>query len=401
MIVSVIVSKILDLAGSLAVAGALPGTVELFLVTSGAFRRPVRHRSLPPAQCRLAVVIPAHNEATLIARCVHSVAAADPSMGDRQIVVIADNCSDDTAARATEAGARVLVRHNLEQRGKGYALRMAFETLEAEGFNAFLVIDADSLVSANLLSETALRLNAGAPAVQCRYQVANGTDSLRTRLMDVAFLAFNVLRPMGRGGWGLSAGVLGNGFALRSETLRAVPYNADSIVEDLEYHLRLVGDGQQTDFISEATVFGEIPAGDEAARVQRSRWEGGRLRMAREWIPRLAAGVLRGRFRLLEPLLELLTLPLAYHVVLLTLALLLPGAHRLYGALALGVVLVHVITAALFSSEPLKTLLALATAPFYILWKLTTLDSVFSASRRNARWVRTGRDQDVGLRPAK
>lgn len=392
---------VLEMIGILALLATLPGTLEILLVTAGALRKQRRHATLPRRDCRLAIVVPAHNEETLIGRCVSSLVAAIPSTLtlQPQIVVVADNCTDETATRAAEAGARVLVRRNLEQRGKGYALRMAFDQLQTEGFDAFMVIDADSTVSSNLIFEAIHRINEGAPAIQCRYRVSNGNASIRTRLMDVAFLAFNVLRPKGRGGWGLSAGILGNGFAVRSEILESIPYNAESIVEDLEYHLRLVMNSGQTDFIDNATVFGEIPDGDEAARVQRSRWEGGRLRMAKDWVPRLASGVARGRWRLLEPLLELLTLPLVYHVLLLSLAIAMPGAHRVVAAIALGLVATYLLFAAVLGGQPWKTLLALAAAPFYMIWKVTTLDAVFSASRRNARWVRTGRDQDVGLRP--
>jgi hypothetical protein len=79
----------------------------------------------------------------------------------------------------------------------------------------------------------------GADAVQCRYTTLNVDASLRTRLMNVSLMAFNALRPRGRSAMGLSAGILGNGFALSAETLRPVPYTADSVVEDLEYHLLL------------------------------------------------------------------------------------------------------------------------------------------------------------------
>ena len=72
-------------------------------------------------------------------------------------------------------------------------------------------------------------LGSGADAVQCRYGVLNAGDSLRTRLMNVALLAFNVLRPRGRDRLGFSAGILGNGFALRAETLATVPYVARSV----------------------------------------------------------------------------------------------------------------------------------------------------------------------------
>jgi hypothetical protein len=76
--------------------------------------------------------------------------------------------------------------------------------------------------------------------VQVRYTTLNADASLRTRLMNVALMAFNALRPRGRERIGLSAGILGNGFALAAETLRPGPYTADSVVEDLEYHLLLV-----------------------------------------------------------------------------------------------------------------------------------------------------------------
>ena len=385
------------LLGALTLLATLPGTLEIFLMTAGALRKAKQRAAAGLGNFRLAVVIPAHNEAALIARCVASVAASIQNAGDNEIVVVADNCTDETAERAGAAGSRVIVRQDAVLKGKGYALRTAFDQLQAEGFGAFLIVDADSLVSPNLVSEARRRLSAGEAAVQCRYRVANDGASLRTRLMDVAFLAFNVLRPKGRSAWGISAGILGNGFALRGDTLQKVPYNAASIVEDLEYHLRLVAAGERVDFINAATVFGEIPTGGEAARVQRSRWEGGRLRMAKEWVPRLAGGVGRGQWRLIEPLLDLLTFPLAYQVLLLALLVVLPGPFQAYAVGALGLIACHVLVASFLGGYPLKAVLALAAAPFYVVWKVTTLDAVFLASRRGARWVRTGRDNEASL----
>lgn len=393
--------KVLSWAlGTLVLLTTLPGIFEILFLTIGATRKIKRFAFHSPQNSRLAIVIPAHDEAGLIARCVESIVASEPS-GPRQIVVVADNCSDETAALAAGAGARVLVRQDPERRGKGYALRFAFDQLQAEGFDAFLVIDADSLVTPNLVRVVVQRLDAGASGVQCRYQVANDSASLRTRLMTVAFLAFNVLRPRGRAGWGISAGILGNGFALRGEILQKVPYNSASIVEDLEYHLQLVTASEFLEFIDEATVFGEVPAGGDAARVQRSRWEGGRLRMAREWVPRLVVRIARGQWRLWEPLLDLMTLPLAYQVLLLTFLLFLPVPLQGFAAVALGIISFHVASASLLGGQPWKTLLTLTAAPFYVVWKLTTLNSIFSASRRRASWVRTGRDGEAALRMAK
>jgi cellulose synthase/poly-beta-1,6-N-acetylglucosamine synthase-like glycosyltransferase len=388
------------IAGIVLLLAVLPGSLEILFVTTGALRKMRRSASQTLRDCRLAIVIPAHNEAALIGRCVASMAASAASLENCEIVVVADNCTDATAALAAGAGARVLVRQDAERRGKGYALRFAFDQLQAEGFDAFLVLDADSVVSPNLVRATIERLQAGASAVQCRYRILTPSASVRSQLMDTAFLAFNVLRPRGRSGWGVSAGILGNGFAVHREALQKAAYNAASIVEDLEYHLSLVAASKHVEFINEATVYGAVPSAERACRVQRSRWEGGRLRMAREWVPRLAAGIASGKWRLTEPLLELLTLPLAYHILLLSLMLILPAPFRQFAAGALGVILVHVLFACFLGERPWKRLVALAAAPFYVAWKITTLSAVYAASRPDARWVRTGRDQDLGVEPA-
>ena len=389
-----------SVCGGCALLATMPGTLELLMATISPDRKADPVGGAQTENFRLAVVVPAHNEAALIGRCVRSVAAAIAAArraSECRIVVVADNCTDSTAARATKAGARVLVRHNKSLRGKGYALRYAFDQLQAEGFDGFLVVDADSVVSLNLIGEVARHLETGSPAIQCRYRVLNCDATLRTRLMDVAFLAFNVLRPKGRSGWGLSCGILGNGFGLRSQTLENIPYDASSIVEDLEYHLRLVAAGERVDFIDDAIVFGEIPADSGAAKVQRSRWEGGRLRMVREWVPGMVAWVIRGDWRMTEPLLDLLTFPLAYHLVLLMVAVFaLPDSLRPWAATSLLIVAIYVLRACLLGGHPLKTAAALTAAPLYVLWKLTTLGAVFSASRRGANWIRSGRESEGG-----
>jgi cellulose synthase/poly-beta-1,6-N-acetylglucosamine synthase-like glycosyltransferase len=226
-------------------------------------------------------------------------------------VVIADNCTDSTAALAASAGTRVLVRTDALRRGKGFALEDAFATLLAENFDAIVVIDADTIVEANLLVEIVALLESGADGVQTRYRVLNSTASIRTRLMSVALMAFNMLRPRGRDRLGFSAGVLGNGFALTRTTLEAVPYDAHSIVEDLEYHLRLVRSGRKIEFADGTTVRADMPTCAPGASTQRARWEGGRIRMIGQHSIGLAAEIVRGNVKLIEPLLELWLLPLA------------------------------------------------------------------------------------------
>ncbi len=235
-----------------------------------------------------AAIIPAHDEELGIQATVESLRSADHEGFEMDVVVVADNCSDRTAEMAAQAGAIVLERNNSELRGKGHALDYAFRTLLPEDrpkpvfYDAFLVVDADTEVAADFLVKTVCLLRSGADAVQCRYLVRNAGASVRTRLMSIALRAFNVLRARGRDGLGLSCGIYGNGFGLRRETLAAVPYVASSVVEDLEYHLLLVRSGHSVRFADSTTVYGEMPARGKGVATQRIRWEGGRLKMARE-----------------------------------------------------------------------------------------------------------------------
>jgi Glycosyl transferase family group 2 len=285
----------------------------------------------------------------------------------------------------------------LELRGKGFALEFAFGVLLDEGFDAMVVVDADTTVEPGFLATIESCLAHGADAVQCRYGVLNPDASMRTRLMNIALLAFNVLRPRGRERLALSVGILGNGFALTSETLRAVPYNTHSVVEDLEYHLSLTRAGKAVRFADRTIVRAKMPTGGSASSTQRARWEGGRMRMIREQVPSLVADVARGRVRMVEPLLELLLLPLALQTALLLLALMLPFSPvRWYAAVALGVIGAHVRAAIAIGGGAVSDLMVLAFAPFYIVWKLALAPAIARAARKDTEWVRTARDGSHG-----
>ena len=386
--------------GVLCAICTVPGTLELAFLTLGGALPGRRQKGSPgevsPRPGRIAIVVPAHNEESSISACVKSLLACDSLKDSFSVFVVADNCTDQTGQQAELAGAKVLVRNNLDLRGKGYALDFAFRTLSSD-FDLFIVVDADTSVSPNLVCEFSAACALGAEALQCRYKVRNANDSARTRWMNIALMAFNVLRPRGRSRLGLSAGVLGNGFALTRSTLKKVPYEAVSVVEDLEYHLRLVRAGIKVQFVDSVTVYGEMPITGKGVLTQRSRWEGGRFQMLGRFAPELFADVLGGRGQLLEPLLELLLLPLAFHVTLLVLALATPfTAVRLYAASSLALVLVHLLSAISIGGGEWRDLQALLSAPFYVFWKLRVIPELLRNSRKGTTWVRTARAASKG-----
>jgi len=402
MITGVILTALI-MAGTGAAFLSLPGTVELLLLTLAGLLPARRRSGGSTAHFRLAIVVPSHNEELNIARCVKSLRSVSQPGVELAVVVVADNCTDSTAEVARQAGARVLVRFHAEERGKGYALDFAFQNLLPECFDAFLVVDADSEVAPNFVQAMTGAFRAGADAAQCRYIVRNSGDSVRTRLMSVALYGFNVLRPRGRDRLGLSCGIYGNGFGLSADTLRKVPYTAASVVEDLEYHLALVRAGRRVVFVDEALVYGDMPVAGAGVKTQRARWEGGRFRMMAEKTPLLAGEVLRGRVALFEPLLDLLLLPLAFHVVLLLAATATPfWLARGLGLAGLATVVLHLFAAIRVGGGGAREVAVLLAAPFYVLWKLMLIPRLLRTSKSGAAWVRTERaGTETALPPGK
>jgi 1,2-diacylglycerol 3-beta-glucosyltransferase len=355
---------------------------------------------------RFDIVVPAHDEEQGIAATVRSLLDVDYPPALRRVVVVADNCTDATADRARDAGATVLERRDAQRRGKGYALEHAFAwSLAQGGADAVVVVDADSDVSRNLLGAFAARLEAGAPAIQAFYGVRNPDASWRTRLMTVALALFHLLRSLGRERLRCSAGLRGNGMCFSAPVLAQVPHEAFSIVEDLEYGIRLGLAGHRVHFAAEAQVLGDMAVGGEAASVQRRRWEGGRLEMATRFgMPILWKGLTAGDRILVDLGLDLLVPPFAYlaaAAVAGTAASV--GASWVAGrtlwpvwpwAASLLALFLYVARGWWLSGTGVRGLLGLAGGPFYLVWKLGLL----LRSRKGGKtgWVRTPRDGSKG-----
>ena len=362
-----------------------------------------RRPALPPpsrAERRFRFIVPAHNESAGIGETVRSLLAVDYPASAFDVVVVADNCEDDTAAQARSAGAIVLERQDAERRGKGYALLLAFSSLPAE-VDAVVVIDADTLVSPNILRAFAARRDLGAVAIQADYAVRNPNAAWRTRLIAIAFGAFHIVRSRARERLGLSCGLRGNGMCFSAALLAEIPHEAFSIVEDVEYGLRLGEAGHRVQYADEAHVYGEMVSTAAAAASQRRRWEEGRKELVRRNGWRLLRAGLRQRNRVSFDLaLDLLIPPLSRIAVFSALFALAAGALSfLSGRLVCSVavfacclfaIVLYVLRGWSVSGTGLRGLLDLGLAPLYVVWKAGL--RLRKASRPTSSWVRTKRE---------
>ncbi len=388
---------------NLALGVATAPLASAYLATLTALSAKPQPPPAAEASKRFRFIVPAHNESAGIAATVRSLLTVDypPALFD--VVVVADNCTDDTAAQARDAGAQVLERNDLTLRGKGYALHHAFERLP-ENVDAVVVIDADTLVSPNILQAFAARLLAGAPAVQADYAVRNPDASWRTRLMAIAFGSFHIVRSRGREKLELSCGLRGNGMCFSQQLLRDVPHHAYSLVEDVEYGIRLGEAGHRVHYADEAHVYGEMVSGTAAAKSQRRRWEEGRSELVRKHALRLLKkGLLQQDRVLFDLAMDLLVPPLSRVAVHAVLGLALAGAGAAVGgplvavpvfALSLGSVVVYVLRGWSVSGTGLRGLVDLGFAPVYVVWKASIARR--SAPEPSPEWVRTRRENAAG-----
>jgi hypothetical protein len=172
-----------------------------------------------------------------------------------------------------------------------------------------------------------------------------------------------------------------------------VPFSVNSIAEDVEYHTRLVAEGVPVYWVESAFVHAHSPASSAAQATQEARWEGGRLHVASRATRRLLTAVLRGRWRALETLADVWSLPLSRGVLALMLTAALT-VHWLH-VFALGCAAIcglYVAESVLLGAEPMRDLVALCGAPLYLVWKALITPLVLRQSRSRAAWARTKRE---------
>lgn len=357
-------------------------------------------------------VIPAHDEEPVIGITVRSCLAVDYDPGRFQVCVIADNCTDATAAVAEAAGALVWSRADAERRSKGYALEDFFATVADNPAirppDAFVLVDADTSVAPDLLLAFARSLARGDDFVQGYYTVRNADASWRTRLMTVAFALANGVWLAGLDRLGLGVGLKGNGMCFRAEALRRFPWRAAGLVEDMEFAWNLRVGGGRVRFQPEARVYGEmVSRGGPGAASQRRRWEGGRR-------------ALRASFR--DALGRSRHLP-ASKKILYSLDLEYPPLGRLAGLLSLASVvatggsawrgggggwaavlallefywacmIAYVASPIVVVRLPVRYLANLIYAPFYLAWKLA-----IGLGAAPLEWIRTPREASAEAPP--
>ena len=301
---------------ALVLALAIPATVLVIEVVAAlvlAGYKPEIEYNRP----RLAALVPAHNETTHLLPTLEDI-KSQLRPGDR-LVVVADNCTDDTGAVAAAAGAEVATRQDPERIGKGYALDFGIRHLCADPPEVVVVVDADCRVKGNAIERLANACEyLGRPVQAVDLMTAPAGMEYRYRIAEFAWLVRNWVRPLGLNSLSLPCQLMGTGMAFPWSVISRASLANGHLVEDLKLGLDLAAAGMPAAFCPTAVVTSEFAASQKGAQSQRKRWEQGAISiMLHTAVPLIFSAIARRNAALLALALDAAVPPLALFALLI------------------------------------------------------------------------------------
>lgn len=248
---------------------------------------------LEDKQNRFMAIIPAHNEAAVVANLIESLKNQDYPKDKYDIYVIADNCTDNTAEIAKKAGAIVYERFDEEKKTKGYALQwfLAQKIKEDAPYDAFCIFDADNVADKNFLKAMNKKLCQGENVVQGYRDIKNPTDNWITAGYAIFYWMMNRFYHLARYNLGLSPLLNGTGFMVRFDIIKPTGWDTKTLTEDIEFSLKNIIEGRKLGWATDAIVYDEQPTSFKQSWSQRTRWTVGHIQCMKEYTGLLATAV--------------------------------------------------------------------------------------------------------------
>ncbi len=350
---------------------------------------------------RIAVLVPAHNESRGLLHTIEDI-KTQLRAGDR-LLVVADNCTDDTAAIAKTIGAEVAERHDPAKIGKGYALDWGVRHLSVDPPEIVIVIDADCRLANDALDRLAMACGATRRPIQALYLMSAPDNSpIDFRVAMFAFRVKNWVRPLGLRALNLPCQLTGTGMAFPWEVIRSIDLATELEVEDLKLGLDLTQAQHPPLFYPLARVESQFPSSIKGAKSQRKRWERGHIAMIGKTIPRLVyQGLTHANFRLLVLALDAAVPPLTLLGMLAGLMLMVSTFGVLFGlssaafvvsGTSFSVFMFAVLLCWLKFGRDILPLGSVLPVASYIVDKLPLYRQILSREK-TSRWIRTDREK--------
>lgn len=386
-----------------ALAGVLllPSLSDVVSVLRVALRPRVRQGSRAVHTPRFLFLVPAHNEEVLLPACLESLRRMRYPPGRADVVVIADNCSDRTAAIARAAGVRCLERRAAADPGKPRAIAWALTQVRIGDYDAVAIVDADTEVDPDFAARLATAAPLAGKVLQPYNGVSNRTQNALTRMGAVLSAANHGLAYVLKTRAGVSV-PLSAGMCIGSDVLASHGWTVSSLSEDWELYALLTARGVPIEGVSGAHIRAQEAASLRDSTSQRQRWTAGKVAVLLRYAWPLIRSAEAGVARKLDALAELTAVGPVLHAGIVSLAagtmwLVRPPAWSWIAALLVASLLrplVYTLAAIGKDPEPWRAVRAFLFLPCYAVWRLyaalTTLAMVGGRP-----WVRTARGEPV------
>jgi len=242
-------------------------------------------------------LIPAHNEEKVIVNLIESLKKQNYPKDKLDIFVIADNCTDNTAKAAREAGAMVYERNDPEHKTKGYAMQWFFNIKNEEKaeYDAVCVFDADNVVDSEFIINMNKKLCQGEEVVQGYRDIKNPDDTWVTAGYALFYWTMHRFYHLARYNLGLSPLLNGTGFMVKYDLIKQEGWNTKTLTEDIEFSLMNIAKGRALGWATDAKVYDEQPLGFKQSWTQRTRWSVGHIQCFKYYVKDLAKGVVKNK----------------------------------------------------------------------------------------------------------
>ena len=239
---------------------------------------------------RFMAIIPAHNEEAVVGNLIESLRNQTYNKELYDIYVIADNCTDNTAKIAKEAGAIVYERYDETKKTKGYALNWFLQQKIKENapYDAFFVFDADNIVDKNFIKNMNKKLCQGEDVVQGYRDIKNPSDNWITAGYAIFYWQMHRFYHLARYNIGLSPLLNGTGFMVKFDVIKPQGWDTETLTEDIEFSLKRIIKGKKLGWATDAIVYDEQPTGFKQSWSQRSRWTVGHIQCIKKYTKDLA-----------------------------------------------------------------------------------------------------------------
>lgn len=244
----------------------------------------LRYREVPVVPARTlhsyAFVICAHNEGEVIGELVRSILAQDYPADLMDVFVFCDGCTDNTAQEARDAGAIVWERPEGGQKGKSWVMDFGLRRIldqYPDRYEAFVVFDADNVVSRDYIREMNNVFDGGRYAAITSYRNSKNFDSSWiSRGYGTWFMREAKYLNNARMILGTSCAISGTGYLLNADIVKRMDgWDFHLLTEDIQFSTFCAVNGYRIGYAHHAVFYDEQPVTFAASWKQRMRWTKG------------------------------------------------------------------------------------------------------------------------------